>query len=55
MASSPDYQTEGEYQAQLRWNWEPRWHGYKGTPVTAADDFAKPYEPTLEELLEELI
>jgi len=60
-------QSEGEYQAQLRWDWTPKWRGYKGTPITAADDFAQPYrapaaddfaqpyEPTLEELLEELI
>lgn len=41
-----------EYFSQVRWRPEPRGHGYRGTPITAAEDFA---QADIEAELEDLI
>ena len=47
-------QEQLDYMPQLRWKPEYKGHGYRGVPITPAEDFAEPYR-TIEEELEELI
>lgn len=41
-----DFEADPEfvpYQQQLRWEPELKGHGYRGRPITPAEDFADPY------------
>lgn len=50
----PGWKIEPEEPKQ-QWDYDPRIKGYRGSYPTAADDFAEPYTPTIEEELEALI
>lgn len=43
------YTDEHDYLPQVRWEPELKGHGYRGFPITAAEDFAEPYVEVPEE------